>query len=90
MTITVQFRDSWSDTVAQATREHGEAGRVVALLRQGQNKGSKRLIASCIEQAGYNVAALLAFFGQPYSSIGLQTVCQLQADAIEKGEVIIE
>ena len=90
MTFKVEFENSWADTKANAEAQFGEAGRVVACLRHGENKGSKGMIVGCIEEAGYSFEDLLRFFHLPYSSVGLSTACRLQADAIEDGRVTFD
>ena len=62
---------SWDDLTSQATSLYGETGRKIAILLRCSGMGSKGLLASQIEKAGYGVNETLAWAGQPYSSVGL-------------------
>ena len=70
--IQVQFTTSWADTIAQATRNHGERGRRMATLLRAAGQGSKALLSRSIADAGYPVQESLDWAGEPYSSVGLQ------------------
>lgn len=75
-----RFYGSWADISAQAEAEYGPAGRAVAVLTRALGAGSKRILASYLEEAaalvgGDNpptVTSILEWAHQPYSSEGLQ------------------
>ena len=77
----VKFETSWADTTAKAEREHGDIGRRMALLlRAATSSGSKGVMASLIEAAGFQPLDATKWAGQPWSAAGLAATAQALYD----------
>ena len=73
------LRGSWADITTRAEEEFGPVGRTVALLLRCEGMGSKALISSQIEEAGYDVSEVLEWAQQPCSSEGLRSAAAMLA-----------